>query len=165
MPKGLILTNLHYAKLIYIYIYIISHANVEGPTTEWIISSLMYSPPAGGIDPTIVMKTLTYKRQELLTLRAHLGSPPNFGGIHVANLLSFLCCIFVCSFCVLLTQSCQSLWILYTWLPLSLFSNFYLLLIDSYLLFGYIKVILVQLIISLVIHSTDSLTLFVCPCL
>jgi hypothetical protein len=46
MPKGLIVTNLHYAKLI--YIYIISHANVEGPTTERIISSLMYSPPAEG---------------------------------------------------------------------------------------------------------------------
>jgi hypothetical protein len=45
MPKGLIVTNLHYAKLIYIYIYIISHANVEGPTTERIISSLMYSSP------------------------------------------------------------------------------------------------------------------------
>ena len=48
MPKGLILTNLHYAKLIYTYIYIIIHANVEGPTTERIISSLMYSPPAEG---------------------------------------------------------------------------------------------------------------------
>jgi hypothetical protein len=35
---------------------------------------------------------MSYKKQELLSLREHLGSPPVFGGAHVAHLVSFLCC-------------------------------------------------------------------------
>ena len=54
---------------------------------------------------------MSYKRQELFTLREYLGSPPIlvgsvlliflvfcvvvFGGFRVADLLSFLCCVFV----------------------------------------------------------------------
>ena len=33
---------------------------------------------------------MSYQRQELLTLREHLGSPPVFGGVCVAHLFSFL---------------------------------------------------------------------------
>ena len=32
----------------------------------------------------------------LLTLREHLGSPLVFGGVHVAHIFSFLCCVFAC---------------------------------------------------------------------
>ena len=50
------------------------------------------------------------KKQELLTVREHLGSPLVYGEIHDAILFSFLCCIFflfvclgffLCLFCVL----------------------------------------------------------------
>ena len=34
---------------------------------------------------------VSYKRQKLLTLREHLGSPSVFGGVRVAHLFSFLC--------------------------------------------------------------------------
>jgi hypothetical protein len=35
-----------------------------------------------------------FKRQELLTLREHLGSSPVFGGVRVVHLSIFLCCGF-----------------------------------------------------------------------
>jgi hypothetical protein len=43
-----------------------------------------------------ITEWVSYKRQELLALRGHLGSPPVFGGIRVAHLFSFLCYIFAC---------------------------------------------------------------------
>ena len=39
-----------------------------------------------------VTRRVSYKKQELLTLREHLSSPPVFGGVRVAHLCSFLCC-------------------------------------------------------------------------
>jgi len=37
---------------------------------------------------------MSYKIQDQLTLREHLGPPPVFGGVCVAHLFSFLCCAF-----------------------------------------------------------------------
>ena len=37
---------------------------------------------------------VSYKRQGLLALREHMRSPLFFGGVHVPNHFSFLCCIF-----------------------------------------------------------------------
>jgi hypothetical protein len=37
---------------------------------------------------------VAYKKQELVILREHLGSPPVFSGVCVAHLFSFLCCVF-----------------------------------------------------------------------
>ena len=37
---------------------------------------------------------LSYKMHELLTVCEHLGAPPDFGGIRVAPLFRFLCCMF-----------------------------------------------------------------------
>jgi len=36
---------------------------------------------------------VSYKMQELSTLREHLGSPPVFDSVCVAHLFSFLCCV------------------------------------------------------------------------
>ena len=36
---------------------------------------------------------MSYKKQELLALREHLGLSLVFGGTHVAHLISFLCCV------------------------------------------------------------------------
>ena len=47
---------------------------------------------------------MSYKRQERLTLRKHLGLSPVFSGVYVANLFSFLCCVF--SFVFLHSMSC-----------------------------------------------------------
>jgi hypothetical protein len=61
------------------------------------------------------------KKQELLTFREHQGSPPVFGGIHVAHLFNFLSGVFLfclSSSCVLCTQCCQCLWIVHSCLPL-----------------------------------------------
>ena len=41
---------------------------------------------------TWVTRWVSYKKQELLTLREHLSSPSVFGGVRVAHLCSFLCC-------------------------------------------------------------------------
>ena len=43
---------------------------------------------------TLVTQRVSYKKQELLTLREHLDSSKVFGGIRVAHVFSFLCCIF-----------------------------------------------------------------------
>jgi hypothetical protein len=71
---------------------------------------------------------LSDKKQELLTLREHLSSLPVFGGVRVAHLFIFLCCVFVLFVFVLC--------LVYSMLPLSLdcpllisptvFSNVYL---------------------------------------
>ena len=37
---------------------------------------------------------MSYKRQELFLLRDDLGSLPDFDGVRVAHLFSFLCCVF-----------------------------------------------------------------------
>ena len=61
------------------------------------------------------------KRQELLTLRRHLDSPPVFGGDRVVHVFKFsvLCFLFcLSSSCVLCTLCCQFLWIVHSWLPL-----------------------------------------------
>jgi len=41
----------------------------------------------------------SYKKQKLLVLRGRLGSPSGFGGISVAHLFIFLCCVF-CLVCL-----------------------------------------------------------------
>ena len=41
---------------------------------------------------------MSYKKQELLALREHLGLSLVFGGIHVVHLISFLCCV-ICFAC------------------------------------------------------------------
>ena len=43
-----------------------------------------------------VIRWVSYKKQELLTLTEHLISPPNFGGVRVAHLFSFLRCHIMC---------------------------------------------------------------------
>ena len=72
---------------------------------------------------------MSYKKQELFTLREHIRPPLLFGGVLVANLFSLLCCvclrpvfcgsnvasiyglsIIVSSSCVLWVQCCQYLW-------------------------------------------------------
>ena len=84
---------------------------------------------------------VSYKRQEQLTIREQLDSPPNFGWVRVAHLFSFQYCVFFilfvfslcllypvlpvsldCPFlvspCVLCTQCYQFLFIVHTWLTL-----------------------------------------------
>ena len=66
------------------------------------------------------MSDTSCKKQELLTLREHLGSPPVFGEVRVAHFI-FLCDVFVIclsSSCVLCAQCCQCLWIVHSRLPL-----------------------------------------------
>ena len=49
-----------------------------------------------------VARWVSYKKQELLTLREHLGSPPVFFvGVHVGYLFSFMCCV-LCVFVLFL---------------------------------------------------------------
>jgi len=48
------------------------------------------------------------KKKKLLTLPDHLGSPPVFGGVYVAHLLSFMCCVF-CFVCIILYLVCPML--------------------------------------------------------
>ena len=70
---------------------------------------------------------VSYKTQQLLIIRKHMDSPPNFGGVRVAHHISFLCCVFIClsSSSVLCAQCCQCLWIVQSWLPLVFLSNVY----------------------------------------
>jgi hypothetical protein len=69
-----------------------------------------------------VTRSVCYKKQELLTLREHLGSPPGFYVGSVLPIFSFPCCIFcfVCLRSVSYAQCCLCLWIV----PLICF-NFY----------------------------------------
>ena len=90
-----------------------------------------------------VTRRVSYKKKELLTLCEHSGSLPVFCVVHVAHIVSFLCCAvlwFVCLFvlfflffvsvlfcfcfffhlsssCVLYTQCYQNLWIVNSRLP------------------------------------------------
>jgi hypothetical protein len=43
-----------------------------------------------------VTRRVSYKKQELLTIREHLSSPLVFGGVRVAHLFSLLCCSIMC---------------------------------------------------------------------
>jgi len=65
---------------------------------------------------------VSYKRQELLTLRKHMSSHSVFDGIRVAHYFSFLCCVamfFVLVLCLVFPmlpmsmgcQCCQCLWV------------------------------------------------------
>jgi len=85
------------------------------------------------LSPTKLLQDLTirgagwvsYTKQEQLILLNHLGWLPIFGGVHVAHLFSFLCCVLfvfvLCLVCPMLPVSldCQFL------IALSLFSNVY----------------------------------------
>jgi hypothetical protein len=53
-----------------------------------------------GLLPIWITRRVSYKKQELLTLRENLGSPPVFGGIHVAHLLGFRCFVLFCFVCL-----------------------------------------------------------------
>ena len=54
-----------------------------------------------GLDYIRVTRRVSYKKQERLTLREHLGSPPVFGGVSVPHLFSILCCVvFLCFICL-----------------------------------------------------------------
>jgi len=50
---------------------------------------------------TWVTRRVSYKKQELLTFREHMGSAPVFGGVRVAHRFSFLCwhsmCLYILS--------------------------------------------------------------------
>jgi len=85
------------------------------------------------LSPTKLLQDLTirgagwvsYTKQELLTLLKHLGWLPIFGGVHVAHLFSFLCCVLsvfvLCLVCPMLPVflDCPFL------IALSVFSNVY----------------------------------------
>jgi hypothetical protein len=51
-----------------------------------------------------------------------LGSPPVFGGVHAAHLLSFFCVVFFCVFC-LSSSCCLCLWIVDLFITPYVFSN------------------------------------------
>ena len=55
---------------------------------------------------------VSYKRQELLTLREHMGSSPVVGVVRVAHPFGFVCCVLSCA-CILCV-SCQCLWIVHS---------------------------------------------------
>jgi hypothetical protein len=79
-----------------------------------------------------VTRQMSYKRQEMLTLREHPRSPPGFLLVVLAARHSFpvLCFLFCLSLsCVLCTQYCQCIWIVQSWLFLQfpLTSIYYLL--------------------------------------
>jgi len=53
-------------------------------------------------------------------IREHHGSYPVIGGVRVAHLFSFVCCVVLfclSSSCVLYTQCWKFLWIVHSWLP------------------------------------------------
>ena len=73
---------------------------------------------------------MSYKRQELLALRWCLGSHPVFGGVRVAHLFSFLCCVlFVCVLCLACPMLPVSFECPFLIAP-SVFSNVYIQLIN-----------------------------------
>jgi hypothetical protein len=57
------------------------------------------------------------------------GTPPVFGGVHVAHLFSFLCCVLLCLslYCVSCAQCCQCLLIVHSWLPLRNYEVIYVI--------------------------------------
>ena len=63
---------------------------------------------------------VSYKMQELLTLREHLDSTPVAGWVRVAHLFTFpavlcFCVLFDFALCLVCTQCYQCLWIVHTW--------------------------------------------------
>jgi len=72
-----------------------------------------------------VTRRVLYKRQELLTLREHMGSPPVFRVVRVAHLFCFLCCVVLFFVFVCLRSVPVSLDCLFLIIP-SVFSNIYL---------------------------------------
>jgi len=78
---------------------------------------------------------VSYKRQELLTVRDHAPVfTSGFSAVHVAYLFSFLWCFVLSLSRVLCTQCYQCLWIVHFWLHL-LFSQ-------TFIGFAYIVVVL-----------------------
>jgi len=64
---------------------------------------------------------MSYKKQELLTLREHVGFHSVFDEVRVAHFFSFLCYVVFCFVClrpVLCVQCCQCPWIVQSGLPL-----------------------------------------------
>ena len=88
-------------------------------------------------DSTIwVTRWMSYKKQELLNIREHLDSPPNFCAVRVAHFLRFRFVFCLSSFCVLWSIC---LWIVNSWLPLWFCITFYWDVIDGSLLQGKIN--------------------------
>jgi hypothetical protein len=52
---------------------------------------------------------VSYKKQELFTLRGYLGLPAVFGVVHVVNLFNFLCCVFFVFVTLLVSLDCPFL--------------------------------------------------------
>ena len=80
---------------------------------------------------------VSYKRQEMLTIHKHLGSPPVFGESVLLIFLVFCVVFFVLFVCVLCSQYYQFLWIVYSWLPLRFsltfnYSNYFPLLLTKW---------------------------------
>ena len=92
------------------------------------------------------IQRVSYKRQELLTLREYLCSPPVFGGHCVGNRFSFLSCVVLLCLslsCILCTQCYQCFWVVYSWLPLRFSLTFiYYLLYVLYLVYPTLPVFL-----------------------
>jgi len=80
----------------------------------------------------LVTWQVSYKRQELLALPKHLSSPPDFGGVRVTHLFSFLRCVAFLCFVYLChvpcELSCDCLWIVHSWFPLRISLKFLCLL-------------------------------------
>lgn len=71
-----------------------------------------------------VICPVSCERQVLLTLQEHLESSPDFGGVGVAHLFCFMCCVVFLLFClssstVLCANCCQCPWIIHAWLHFS----------------------------------------------
>ena len=70
--------------------------NDNGSSTFYIDVFFHLSLPRLWPDLTVyilVTKRVSYKKQELLTLREYLSSPPVFGGVRIGHLFSFLCVV------------------------------------------------------------------------
>jgi len=80
-----VFTQLFIGRLVsyFCYLYLFAHSHIKYLYTTW------------------VTWRVSYKRQKLLALRKHLGSPSDFGGVCVAHRFSFLCRVFVLSVFVL----------------------------------------------------------------
>ena len=95
---------------------------------QWIFSLLrrlylfsITDKNVSGVEYTSTRR-VSYKKQELLTLREHTGTPLAFLWVRVSHLLCSLCYVVLCVFftftsCVLCTKSCQCPWIVHFWFP------------------------------------------------
>ena len=83
---------------------------------------------------------MSYKKQELLTLLEHLVSPLVFGGVSVARLFSFLCCVaFLCFVCLC---------------PVSCVPN--VAIVSGLSIFSYVCLLMLWLFLLLVRNRLDS---------